>query len=108
MPGGTQVARAREVASVPGTALRYACPVRQFGQPWVFRVTGAMRSCARVGCATRSRSGYSALMTGSQNTSRTKLRFFIDLYDEDEYVTPAVAELTEFFGKHLAGQPPWP
>ncbi|MGY4919722.1 hypothetical protein ACWD9K_31730 [Streptomyces sp. 900116325] len=47
-------------------------------------------------------------MTGSQNTSRTKLRFFIDLYDEDEYVTPAVAELTEFFGKHLAGQPPWP
>jgi fermentation-respiration switch protein FrsA (DUF1100 family) len=27
----------------------------------------------------------------------------IDLYDKDEYVTPAVAELTEFFGKHLAG-----
>ncbi|WP_405863847.1 alpha/beta hydrolase [Streptomyces sp. NBC_00005] len=27
----------------------------------------------------------------------------IDLYDKDEYVTPAVARLTEFFGKHLAG-----
>ncbi|MCX5181127.1 alpha/beta hydrolase, partial [Streptomyces sp. NBC_00268] len=27
----------------------------------------------------------------------------IDLYDKDAYVTPAVAELTEFFGKHLAG-----
>lgn len=27
----------------------------------------------------------------------------IDLYDRDEYVTPAVARLTEFFGKHLAG-----
>ncbi|MEU9453128.1 alpha/beta hydrolase [Streptomyces sp. NPDC048277] len=27
----------------------------------------------------------------------------IDLYDKDEYVTPAVAKLTEFFGKHLAG-----
>ncbi|GGZ32036.1 alpha/beta hydrolase [Streptomyces poonensis] len=27
----------------------------------------------------------------------------IDLYDRDEYVTPAVAELAEFFGKHLAG-----
>ncbi|MFJ5679001.1 alpha/beta hydrolase [Streptomyces sp. NPDC093097] len=27
----------------------------------------------------------------------------IDLYDKDEYVTPAVAELAEFFGKHLAG-----
>ncbi|MFK0159464.1 alpha/beta hydrolase [Streptomyces sp. NPDC090499] len=26
----------------------------------------------------------------------------IDLYDRDEYVTPAVAKLTEFFGKHLA------
>lgn len=26
----------------------------------------------------------------------------IDLYDKDEYVTPAVAKLTEFFGKHLA------
>ncbi|MGW7693638.1 alpha/beta hydrolase [Streptomyces asiaticus] len=27
----------------------------------------------------------------------------IDLYDRDEYVTPAVAELTAFFGKYLAG-----
>jgi fermentation-respiration switch protein FrsA (DUF1100 family) len=27
----------------------------------------------------------------------------IDLYDKDAYVTPAVAKLTEFFGKHLAG-----
>ncbi|MGW5698986.1 alpha/beta hydrolase, partial [Streptomyces asiaticus] len=27
----------------------------------------------------------------------------IDLYDRDEYVTPAAAELTAFFGKHLAG-----
>ncbi|MER5430218.1 alpha/beta hydrolase [Streptomyces sp. NPDC002588] len=27
----------------------------------------------------------------------------IDLYDKDEYVTPAVAKLAEFFGKHLAG-----
>ncbi|MFJ9584048.1 alpha/beta hydrolase [Streptomyces acidicola] len=27
----------------------------------------------------------------------------IDLYDKDEYVTPAVARLTEFFGKHLTG-----
>jgi fermentation-respiration switch protein FrsA (DUF1100 family) len=27
----------------------------------------------------------------------------IDLYDKDEYVTPAVAKLTEFFSKHLAG-----
>ncbi|PPS91370.1 alpha/beta hydrolase [Streptomyces sp. MH60] len=27
----------------------------------------------------------------------------IDLYDKDEYVTPAVAELAGFFGKHLAG-----
>ncbi|MEV6592141.1 alpha/beta hydrolase [Streptomyces acidicola] len=27
----------------------------------------------------------------------------IDLYDKDEYVTPAVAKLTEFFGKHLTG-----
>ncbi|XES01509.1 alpha/beta hydrolase [Streptomyces sp. S1D4-11] len=27
----------------------------------------------------------------------------IDLYDKNEYVTPAVAVLTEFFGKHLAG-----
>ncbi|MFJ8542438.1 alpha/beta hydrolase [Streptomyces sp. NPDC093586] len=27
----------------------------------------------------------------------------IDLYDKDEYVTPAVAELTGFFGKALAG-----
>ncbi|WP_327238838.1 alpha/beta hydrolase [Streptomyces sp. NBC_01317] len=27
----------------------------------------------------------------------------VDLYDKDEYVTPAVAKLTEFFGKHLAG-----
>jgi uncharacterized protein len=27
----------------------------------------------------------------------------VDLYDRDEYVTPAVAALTEFFGKHLAG-----
>ncbi|MEU9399657.1 alpha/beta hydrolase [Streptomyces sp. NPDC048242] len=26
----------------------------------------------------------------------------VDLYDKDEYVTPAVAELTGFFGKHLA------
>jgi uncharacterized protein len=26
----------------------------------------------------------------------------IDLYDKDEYVTPAAAKLTEFFGKHLA------
>jgi uncharacterized protein len=26
----------------------------------------------------------------------------IDLYDKDEHVTPAVAKLTEFFGKHLA------
>ncbi|CAM5428873.1 Alpha/beta hydrolase OS=Streptomyces tendae OX=1932 GN=GUR47_24520 PE=4 SV=1 [Streptomyces tendae] len=26
----------------------------------------------------------------------------IDLYDRDEYVTPAVAKLTEFFGEHLA------
>jgi fermentation-respiration switch protein FrsA (DUF1100 family) len=26
----------------------------------------------------------------------------IDLYDKDEYVTPAVAKLTEFFGEHLA------
>ncbi|MFJ8542363.1 alpha/beta hydrolase [Streptomyces sp. NPDC093586] len=26
----------------------------------------------------------------------------IDLYDRDAYVTPAVAKLTEFFGKHLA------
>ncbi|MGA5200645.1 hypothetical protein [Streptomyces variegatus] len=25
-----------------------------------------------------------------------------DLYDKDEYVTPAVAKLTEFFGKHLS------
>jgi len=25
----------------------------------------------------------------------------IDLYDKDQYVTPAVAKLTEFFGKHL-------
>lgn len=54
-------------------------------------------------CATQSQSGYSALMAGSQNTSRTKLRFFIDLYDKDEYVTPAVAELAESFGKHLTG-----
>ncbi|MGY0064165.1 alpha/beta hydrolase [Streptomyces sp. LZ34] len=27
----------------------------------------------------------------------------IDLYDKDEYVNAVVAELTEFFGKHLAG-----
>lgn len=27
----------------------------------------------------------------------------VDLYDKDEYVTPAVAELTAFFGKHLIG-----
>ncbi|MFJ9560495.1 alpha/beta hydrolase [Streptomyces fuscichromogenes] len=27
----------------------------------------------------------------------------IDLYDKDEHVTPAVAKLTEFFGRHLAG-----
>ncbi|QQC87128.1 alpha/beta hydrolase [Streptomyces alfalfae] len=27
----------------------------------------------------------------------------IDLYDRDAYVTPAVAKLTAFFGKHLAG-----
>ncbi|MFL4910154.1 alpha/beta hydrolase [Streptomyces sp. MMS24-I2-30] len=27
----------------------------------------------------------------------------IDLYDKDEYVTPAVAALTDFFGEHLAG-----
>ncbi|MFF7602380.1 hypothetical protein [Streptomyces mirabilis] len=27
----------------------------------------------------------------------------IDLYDKDECVTPVVAKLTEFFGKHLAG-----
>ncbi|WP_155059315.1 alpha/beta hydrolase [Streptomyces blattellae] len=27
----------------------------------------------------------------------------IDLYDKDEHVTPAVAKLAEFFGKHLAG-----
>ncbi|MEW2404055.1 alpha/beta hydrolase [Streptomyces sp. NPDC046862] len=27
----------------------------------------------------------------------------IDLYDKDEYVTPAVAKLAGFFGKHLAG-----
>ncbi|MEV2253871.1 alpha/beta hydrolase [Streptomyces sp. NPDC050147] len=27
----------------------------------------------------------------------------IDLYDKDEYVTPAVAKLTEFFGRHLVG-----
>lgn len=27
----------------------------------------------------------------------------IDLYDRDEHVTPAVAKLTEFFAKHLAG-----
>lgn len=27
----------------------------------------------------------------------------IDLYDKDAYVTPALAKLTEFFGKHLAG-----
>ncbi|MFG2952095.1 alpha/beta hydrolase [Streptomyces sp. NPDC048291] len=27
----------------------------------------------------------------------------MDLYDQDEYVTPAVAKLTEFFGRHLAG-----
>lgn len=26
----------------------------------------------------------------------------VDLYDRDEYVTPAVAKLVEFFGKHLA------
>jgi fermentation-respiration switch protein FrsA (DUF1100 family) len=26
----------------------------------------------------------------------------IDLYDKDEYVTPAVAKPTEFFGEHLA------
>ncbi|MFE2352104.1 alpha/beta hydrolase [Kitasatospora cineracea] len=26
----------------------------------------------------------------------------VDLYDRDEYVTPAVARLVEFFGKHLA------
>ncbi|MFJ3639342.1 alpha/beta hydrolase [Streptomyces sp. NPDC090108] len=26
----------------------------------------------------------------------------VDLYDKDEYVTPAVAELTRFFGEHLA------
>lgn len=26
----------------------------------------------------------------------------VDLYDRDEYLTPAVAELTAFFGKHLA------
>lgn len=30
----------------------------------------------------------------------------IDLYDKDEYVTPAVAKLTEFFGEHLVGSPP--
>jgi fermentation-respiration switch protein FrsA (DUF1100 family) len=27
----------------------------------------------------------------------------IDLYDKDEYVTPAVVKLAEFFGKYLAG-----
>ncbi|MCO6011744.1 alpha/beta hydrolase [Actinoallomurus purpureus] len=27
----------------------------------------------------------------------------IDLYDKDEYVTPAVAKLAEFLGKYLAG-----
>lgn len=27
----------------------------------------------------------------------------VDLYDKDEYVTPAVTRLTEFFGKYLAG-----
>ncbi len=26
----------------------------------------------------------------------------VDLYDRDPYVTPAVAKLVEFFGKHLA------
>jgi hypothetical protein len=27
------------------------------------------------------------------------------VHDKDQYVTPAVAELAEFFGKHLVGWP---
>ncbi|WP_328396865.1 alpha/beta hydrolase [Nocardia sp. NBC_00416] len=28
----------------------------------------------------------------------------VDLYDKDEYVTPAVTALTEFFGRHLGSE----
>jgi hypothetical protein len=95
-------------------ALLYACavqPSRAGGADWIGgSSTGRLDRISPSAADDRGYGGRSRLFSeyAIKKADEPEELFWIngarhiDVYDRDEYVTPAVAKLADFFGEHLA------